>query len=135
MGNLVPTPPSLRSAQCFLGFANFYRRFIQDYSYLIFPLTQLTKKGQSFVWTKMVLYRPTTHSPRLSSHISGTTLKNAMAKGYELSPSRMGGPRTSFSLVAFTGHGTGNTNNRHRGPHHPRKGATGIDIFAPPKHS
>ena len=31
---------------------NFYRKFIKDYSQLILPLTQLTKKGQSFVWTK-----------------------------------------------------------------------------------
>ena len=46
------TPHSLRDVQCFLGFANFYRKFIQDYSKLILPLTQLTKKGQSFVWTK-----------------------------------------------------------------------------------
>ena len=38
--------------QCFLGFKNFYRKFIHDYSKLILPLTQLTKKGQSFVWTK-----------------------------------------------------------------------------------
>ena len=40
----------------FLGYvipcANFYHKFIQDYSKLILPLTQLTKKGQSFVWTK-----------------------------------------------------------------------------------
>ena len=46
------TPRSLRDVQCFLGFANFYRKFIQDYSKLILLLTQLTKKGQSFVWTK-----------------------------------------------------------------------------------
>ena len=39
------TPRSLRDVQCFLGFTNFYRKFIQDYSKLILPLTQLTKKG------------------------------------------------------------------------------------------
>ena len=36
----------------FLGFTNFNCKFIRDYSKLIFPLTQVTKKGQSFVWTK-----------------------------------------------------------------------------------
>ena len=41
-----------RSVQCFLGFANFYRKFIQDYSKLVLPLTQLTRKGQSFVWSE-----------------------------------------------------------------------------------
>ena len=38
--------------QCFLGFPNFYRKFIQDYSNLVLPLTQLTRKGQSFVWSE-----------------------------------------------------------------------------------
>ena len=46
------TPRSLRDVQCFLGFANFYRKLIQDYSQLILPLTQLTKMRQSFVWIK-----------------------------------------------------------------------------------
>ena len=41
---------SMRDVQCFVGFVNFYRKFIQDYSKLILPLIQLTKKGQSFVW-------------------------------------------------------------------------------------
>ena len=46
------TPGSLWDVQCFLGFANFYRKFIQHYSKLILPLTQLTRKGQSFVWSE-----------------------------------------------------------------------------------
>ena len=33
---------------------NFYRKFIQDYSKLILPLTKLTKKAKSFVWTNEV---------------------------------------------------------------------------------
>ena len=45
------TPRSLRDVQCFLGFANFYRKFIQDYSKIILPLTQLTKKGHAFLWS------------------------------------------------------------------------------------
>ena len=32
-------PRSLRDVQCFQGFANFYRKFIQDYSNIILPLT------------------------------------------------------------------------------------------------
>ena len=39
------TPRSLGDVQCFLGFANLYRKFIKDYSQLILLLTQLTKKG------------------------------------------------------------------------------------------
>jgi len=45
-----PIPKKLRDVPSFLGFRNFYRRFIQDYSHLARPLTQLTKKGTAFVW-------------------------------------------------------------------------------------
>jgi len=38
------TPGSLTEVQPFLGFANFYRRFIQDYSRVARVLTELTKK-------------------------------------------------------------------------------------------
>ena len=44
-------PRSVRDVQCFLGFANFYRKFIWNYSKIVLPLTQLTKKNQAFVWT------------------------------------------------------------------------------------
>jgi len=38
------TPSSLTEVQAFLGFANFYRCFIQNYSRVARPLTELTKK-------------------------------------------------------------------------------------------
>ena len=38
------TPLSVRDVQCFLGFANFYRKFIKNYSKVVLPLTQLTQK-------------------------------------------------------------------------------------------
>jgi len=37
---------SLKEVQAFLGFANFYRRFIRDYSKVACPLTELTKKTE-----------------------------------------------------------------------------------------
>jgi len=37
------TPASLMEVQSFLGFANFYQRFIQDYSLVARPLMELTK--------------------------------------------------------------------------------------------
>ena len=40
------TPASLTEVQSFLGFANFYRRFIKDYSRVARPLTELTKGGK-----------------------------------------------------------------------------------------
>ena len=45
-----PIPKKLGDVRSFLGFGNFYRRFIQDYSHLARPLTQLAKKGTPFVW-------------------------------------------------------------------------------------
>ena len=44
------TPASLTEVQSFLGFANFYRRFIQDYSRVARPLTELTKKTEKWSW-------------------------------------------------------------------------------------
>jgi len=41
----------VRDVQSFLGFANFYRRFVKGYSTITVPLTELTKKGEEFKWT------------------------------------------------------------------------------------
>jgi hypothetical protein len=45
-----PIPSCLKDIQAFLGFANFYRRFIQDFSLIVKPLTNLTKKDTPFHW-------------------------------------------------------------------------------------
>jgi hypothetical protein len=47
-----PAPKTVREVQAFLGFANFYRRFIASYSRIAKPLTELTKKDQEFNWNK-----------------------------------------------------------------------------------
>ena len=46
-----PVPISVKELQSFLGFANFYRRFIGGYAKVTVPLTDLLKEGQSFEWT------------------------------------------------------------------------------------
>jgi hypothetical protein len=46
-----PRPTKVKEIQSFLGFCNFYRRFIHDYSKIAHPLFQLTKKDTPFVWT------------------------------------------------------------------------------------
>jgi len=45
-----PPPENLRDVRAFLGFANFYRRFVKGYSKVVEPLTLLTRKGQPFKW-------------------------------------------------------------------------------------
>ena len=47
-----PEPKMVKDVQSFLGFANFYRRFIEKYSQKATPLTNLTKKEQPFQWNK-----------------------------------------------------------------------------------
>lgn len=43
-----PAPTCVRELQAFLGFANFYRRFIEGYSRRILPMTRLLRKGIAF---------------------------------------------------------------------------------------
>ena len=45
------TPSNLKEVQGFVGFANFYRRFIRDFSKLVKPLVALTRKEAPFVWS------------------------------------------------------------------------------------
>jgi len=40
-----PEPKKVKDIQSFLGFANFYRRFIFNYSDIVIPLTHLTRKN------------------------------------------------------------------------------------------
>ena len=48
-----PRPESVKDIQSFLGFANFYRKFVKGYSQITAPLTEATKKTNTkFAWTK-----------------------------------------------------------------------------------
>jgi len=44
------SPTSVKGVRSFLGFANFYRKFIKSYSDLVRPLTDLTHKDKKFQW-------------------------------------------------------------------------------------
>uniref|UniRef100_A0A9J8BWS8 Reverse transcriptase/retrotransposon-derived protein RNase H-like domain-containing protein n=1 Tax=Cyprinus carpio carpio TaxID=630221 RepID=A0A9J8BWS8_CYPCA len=46
-----PSPESRKALQRFLGFANFYRRFIRNFSQLAAPLTALTSPSLTFRWS------------------------------------------------------------------------------------
>lgn len=47
-----PTPQSRKELQRFLGFANFYRRFVRNYSTMVAPLTCLTSSSVRFIWSE-----------------------------------------------------------------------------------
>ena len=46
-----PSPTTVKEVRAFLGFANFYRRFIKNYGRLAIPLTDMTRKDKDFNWT------------------------------------------------------------------------------------
>nr|KYP31821.1 Retrovirus-related Pol polyprotein from transposon 297 family [Cajanus cajan] len=45
-------PKTVTEIRNFLGLAGYYRRFMEGFSKIATPLTQLTKKGQPFEWTE-----------------------------------------------------------------------------------
>ncbi|TYK21801.1 pol protein [Cucumis melo var. makuwa] len=46
-----PRPSMVSKIRSFLGLAGYYRRFVEDFSRIASPLTQLTRKGTPFVWS------------------------------------------------------------------------------------
>jgi len=44
-------PTNIKGIQSFLGFANFYRHFIRDYSKITTPLSSLIRKEKGWKWT------------------------------------------------------------------------------------
>jgi hypothetical protein len=46
-----PVPRTVKDILSFLGFANFYRMFIEGFGRVAVPLTNMTKSDQKFHWT------------------------------------------------------------------------------------
>jgi hypothetical protein len=44
-------PKDVHGVRSFLGLANYFRRFLQGYSKMVVPLTNLTKKDKRWEWT------------------------------------------------------------------------------------
>jgi len=47
-----PAPSTIKETRKFLGFCNFYRKFIKDYAKIAAPINQLVKKNTKFIWTE-----------------------------------------------------------------------------------
>ncbi|GKD84070.1 reverse transcriptase domain-containing protein, partial [Tanacetum coccineum] len=48
----LPHPTSVKGIRSFLGHAGFYRRFIQDFSKIVWPMTHLLEKETPFIFSK-----------------------------------------------------------------------------------
>ena len=87
-----PTPTKVKDVRSFLGFANFYRRFIPDYSNIACPLIDLTKKNLTWNWTPscqssfdslkhLFLSKPVLHLPNLSAPFAVATNASKYTSG------------------------------------------------------
>ncbi|XP_053229114.1 uncharacterized protein LOC128406114 [Podarcis raffonei] len=47
-----PPPKDVKGVQQFIGFANFYRHFIQGFSHVVAPICALVRKDATFQWTQ-----------------------------------------------------------------------------------
>jgi len=48
----MPPPKNAQKIQVFNGMAQFYRCFIKHFTTIMAPITKLTKKTKTFLWTK-----------------------------------------------------------------------------------
>ena len=47
-----PPPTTVKQTRSFLGFGNFYQKFISGFAHIARPLHDLTKKNKTWEWTK-----------------------------------------------------------------------------------
>jgi hypothetical protein len=48
----MPPPKNSQEIQVFNGMAQFYRCFIKKFAAIMAPITKLTKRTKTFLWTK-----------------------------------------------------------------------------------
>src|SRR5882672_7379380 len=59
-----PEPRKVHDIQSFLGFSNFYHHFIHNYSDIVIPLTQLTRKTSNGNLMRAARHPSTTSRPQ-----------------------------------------------------------------------
>jgi hypothetical protein len=106
-----PVPKNIKDLQSFLGLCNYYRCFIQDYSKIAAPMTDLTHKDTPYLWTpscedafqeikQLMTQAPILIIPDPDLPIEVTTDASDFAVGAVLSQDQGQGPQP----VAFTSH-------------------------------
>lgn len=103
-----PRPQSVEDVRSFLGMAGYYRKFIQGFSTLAAPLTEVLKKGVRFEWTDSLersfraLIQATTTAPTLIlPDPSKPYVITADACGYGIGASLMQDQGRGLQPIAF----------------------------------
>lgn len=107
-----PVPSKVRDIQSFLGFVNFYRKFIRSFSTLAAPLTELTKKDVPWLWSSVqqdafialksaVSSAPCLSHPKFDRPFYLETDASKFAVGAVLSQSSSSDPSPDLSPVGF----------------------------------
>ena len=95
-----PTPLTVKDVRSFLGFCNFYRVFIKNFSDIAYPLNNLMRKNEQFIWTdkrnnaflelkRICSNYPILHTPDwtkqfvMETNASGYTLGVVIAQEFE----------------------------------------------------
>lgn len=63
-----PIPTNTKEIQSFLGLANYYRRFIQNFSEIASPITALLKKDATYIWSAECATAFSTLKEKLTTH-------------------------------------------------------------------
>ena len=66
--NAYPAPTNVKQLQTFLGLANYYRKFINNFSKIVSPITYLLKKDVPFLWTEECENAFTTLKTKLTTY-------------------------------------------------------------------
>jgi Ankyrin repeats (many copies) len=98
-----PEPRKVKNIQSFLGFTNFYRRFIYNYSDITVPLTWLTRKGTPWVFTEEC--RESFNFQAVASGGHDTTVQLLLEKGADVN-AQGGKHGSALQAAALRGHDT-----------------------------
>ena len=106
-----PTPANAHDVRCFLGLANYYRRFVKSFSHIASPLTNLLAKKVPFTWEgpqqtafeklkQALISAPILSAPDFSSPFEITTV-SADASDFAIGAVLTQGEKGNLRTIAY----------------------------------